>query len=279
MGVFICPRRFFWRIIMRLSGANFLWISAAYIGASYTLVAVLTALVGQFGFYEDVTGAFAAILVALILAGAYKLFHTAAKIGYIFKRFGQGLYIGLPGIAAGVWYLFIGVVRNDPIAEADDLIRAVIVAFATAFFEETIFRAIVLSSTYYCRRYTSGKVAFALIYSSLFYAVVQYKDIIGEDIVTVLITVIHAFVMGMLYGALYLRSRNLFSVIVIHWINELFRYMFGYGDAVTPGWTIYIYALIQLFVLFWAIYLLRSSRMNSVYGLWGSYNSKYKRYK
>ena len=85
--------------------------------------------------------------------------------------------------------------------------------------------------------------------------------------------------MGMLYGALYLRSRNLFSVIVIHWINELFRYMFGYGDAVTPGWTIYIYALIQLFVLFWAIYLLRSSRMNSVYGLWGSYNSKYKRYK
>ena len=263
---------------MRLSGANFLWISAAYIGAAYSLVAIVTGLVGQLGFYEEITGAFAAILVALLLAGAYKLFHTAAKIGYIFKRFGQGLYIGLPGIAAGAWYLFIGIVRNDPIAEADVFIRAIIVAFATAFFEETIFRAIILSSTYYCRRYTDGKVAFSLIFSSLAYAFVQFKDLIAnQDIVTVLVSVIYAFVMGMLYGSLYLRSRNLFSVIVIHWIVDLFSYMFVMGDAATPGWTIYVYALILLFVLFWSIYLLRSSRMNSVYGLWGSYKNSYKR--
>ena len=39
---------------MRLSGANFLWISAAYIGAAYSLVAIVTGLVGQFGFYEEI---------------------------------------------------------------------------------------------------------------------------------------------------------------------------------------------------------------------------------
>ena len=156
-----------------------------------------------------------------------------------------------------------------------------IVAFGTAFLEETLFRGIVLSSTYYCRRYSDGKIAFALIWSSIVCAAVQLKDFAGSDVVTLLVNMIYAFVMGMFFGALFLRCRNLFSVMVIHWIINFFSLIFVYGSKETPGWTIYIYALILLFILVASIYLLRSSKINSVYGLWGSYSNKsrYKRYK
>ncbi|WEV51373.1 CPBP family intramembrane metalloprotease [Lactobacillus sp. ESL0731] len=101
--------------------------------------------------------------------------------------------------------------------------------FGPAIFEEIWFRGIILSAL--VRRLSQRKfgVFFALLISAIIFGC---GHIIGNNQPTLLdliVQVVNATGFGFLVGALYLRSKNLFLPMMLHFINDFGVYFFSLG--------------------------------------------------
>ena len=128
------------------------------------------------------------------------------------------------------------------------IIIAFVCALAPALFEETIFRAIQID-----KLKRSGKAPMTvLLISSAVFAAVHLTNIAGMTLINVLIQVAYAFVIGFLLGAIYIRTEDFATVVLIHFLIDFSNQIFANSPAASPVYVIPVFLVILTVETWWA---------------------------
>jgi membrane protease YdiL (CAAX protease family) len=89
-----------------------------------------------------------------------------------------------------------------------------------SMFEEVAFRGVLL--TYFLIKYSKRK---SIVFSSLGFGVIHFFNILsGRDPVWVTGQVVWAFILGLFYGYLFIKTGSLLPVMLFHYLGNLFVY-------------------------------------------------------
>ena len=250
-------------------------VACVMIVVVYMLLSYGTSFVCKSLFQDGIAGAYSQMAIA---EGMQSLVSVLILWGVGYKAilkekgqgFAKGLYIG------GVWLgyavtltmrqLYIGILNtNSDFCTGGEITAFVITMLFVGVTEELLMRGVILNMLLDSFPDTRRGVWTAVIIESLIFGLIHFINILsGASFIGVFWQVVNATLGGMLLSAIYIRCRNIWTVIAIHGIFD-FMALFQSGvlgmgttvdhiDSVKPN--VYIY-LLQLFL---AIYLLRNRK-------------------
>lgn len=206
---------------------------------------------------------------AIYACNIQKLFHPV-KHSFLSGIIKPGFWITLLSIISLVNNLKMCLSSKSPVQPPMDWIIFLLSMFAVGLFEETTFRGFALNILL-DRFHNSKRVIFlSLILSSILFGCIHFGNLlVGAPLGSVFIQVISASILGIYFGAIYLRSGNLYVVIFLHALFDAAQLMTsgiftsstlvgnlsGYGLINLIGLTPFI---ISIFIL------LRPSKMNEI---------------
>ncbi len=164
-----------------------------------------------------------AVLMVVIFAG-----HMQGRIyASDRERFIHGLLTGLPILAIAAAQLVLSIVQADPgYFSNTELVCATIVTYTlTGIFEELLFRGVVLNAFQDAFAKKSAKTIWmSLVLSALAFGLMHLTNLAsGQNVVGTLMQVIEATAVGLCFGAVYLRCRNIWVVVILHALTDLSR--------------------------------------------------------
>ena len=160
-----------------------------------------------------------AMAVGRILAGLVLLiiFRSCLKNG---KQF-SGFLIMLPALGFALWN-----VANHFLTKGDFnplTTEILILGLAPAIFEEVVFRGIFMDNLK-----KSGKSDMAaLLISALFFGLIHMTNAVNGNIPQALVQTGYSIVVGLVFGAIYIRTGDLLSVMIAHAAIDITNQIFA----------------------------------------------------
>lgn len=144
------------------------------------------------------------------------IFNSCLKDG---KQF-SGLLIMLPALVFALWNIVIHFITKGDFNPLTTEI--LILGLAPAVFEEVVFRGIFIHNLK-----ASGKSNMAaLLIPAVIFGLVHLTNAVNGDIVQALVQTGYAVVVGLVFGAIYIRTGDLFSVILAHAVTDITNRVF-----------------------------------------------------
>ncbi|MBQ1923102.1 MAG: CPBP family intramembrane metalloprotease [Lachnospiraceae bacterium] len=174
------------------------------------------------------------------------------------KRLFTGLPIMLPALLFALWNVFNCFVTGGGNVTAPDP-GILVMSLAPAVFEEIIFREISihnLEKAGHTPRQT-------LILSAAVFALVHLTNAVGGAPLQSLVQAGYAFVVGLVFGAVYIVSGDLFAVILAHLAVDLSNHIFP-GGSVTPVPVIIAFLVLLSAQAAYAFFLIRGREKEKV---------------
>lgn len=174
------------------------------------------------------------------------------------KRLFTGLPIMLPALLFALWNVFNCFVTGGGNVTAPDP-GILVMSLAPAVFEEIIFREISihnLEKAGHTPRQT-------LILSAAVFALVHLTNAVGGAPLQSLVQAGYAFVVGLVFGAVYIVSGDLFAVILAHLAVDLSNHIFP-GGSVTPVPVIIAFLVLLSVQAAYAFFLIRGREKEKV---------------
>jgi membrane protease YdiL (CAAX protease family) len=163
--------------------------------------------------------------VGRILAGILML--LIFRRCFDFSKQFKGFVVMLPALVFALWNI-----ANHFITKGDFnpfTLDILILGLAPAIFEEVIFRGIFIHNLK-----ASGRSDMAaLIIPALLFGAVHLTNAVNGDILQALVQTGYAVVVGLVFGAIYIRTGDLFSVMLAHAAIDITNRIFM-GAANTP---------------------------------------------
>ena len=172
------------------------------------------------------------VITEVILASLVLILMLLFKNSYVFtqphKKFSKGLFYGLFFIIGSIFFTIIsgGIV----ISKINDIsiltiLNLIIGCFFIGVAEEFLCRGWLLNE--FLERYGDTKkgVWYSIIISGIIFGLMHIGNIVsGQDIATTIIQIFNAASMGIIFGLVYYKSKNIWSVIFLHafWDFSLF---------------------------------------------------------
>lgn len=146
-----------------------------------------------------------------------------------FKKgnFLRGLLCGLPFIVLELFLLFVffGNTMTNPEADWrswDLIILGLVSIFGVGFREECLYRATIQNIVAKKHANSVKGIWITVIVSALIFGLTHITNIFfGMDPIAVLMQVLSAMLLGLLFGAVYLRSGSLWAVVLIHTLTDI----------------------------------------------------------
>ena len=151
----------------------------------------------------------------------------------------RGALLTLPVIAYVIWNVVGAVMNGHPLKTGAEIPVAVILAIAPAMLEETVFRGILITKLLKngatAEQTATGSAVpgvsrrtewFALLASSALFGAVHLINLTVAGPPTVLLQVGYSAVIGLFFGAVYIRSRDILSVMIGHAAVDLSSLLF-----------------------------------------------------
>jgi membrane protease YdiL (CAAX protease family) len=163
--------------------------------------------------------------IAVLLMKKLNLFN---KDFFSKKNFKLGLKLGFFVILSGVLQLviYLSLNLNSPMSFVlAPIIGAILYSFAIGIYEEIFMRGLILQNLMETYGYSKRGVYKALILASVFFGLAHLINLTHAPLFNTLIQVVYAMTAGVIFGAVFLRTRNLLSVIMLHSIFDLFTYL------------------------------------------------------
>ncbi len=169
--------------------------------------------------------AFAAIAIA---AGRHVITPTAKSIGFAFKK---SIYLLAIALVTGAFAIGMALYQSKELLPdwPFQLALVVLLCLVIGAFEEGLFRGIVLSSLLARLGNTRRGLVGAVVVSSLIFGVVhvapsllsgQVSD--GLGVAQAVLKTVQSGILGAFLAAIYLTTRNLWGVVLVHSMNDLF---------------------------------------------------------
>ena len=208
--------------------------------------AIPTVVIGGGAISVDVAGAIGRILVGLVLIVVFRsCLHWDRSFSAL------GLALPVLGIVAwnGVYHLMSGSGFVTPSA----LPGAVLCGLAPGIFEEVIFRGVLID-----RLRESGKGPwYVLVASALVFGLIHLTNAAGMDLPSLLVQALYSTVVGLLFGAIYLRSDDIATVILAHAAIDLSNQIFATQPATSSIPMLVAFVAVLVALLAYALWLLR----------------------
>ena len=173
----------------------------------------------------DLASSLTTIAGALIAIMIFYLRHRKNMPGFFtFKSTGSGLLMGWSLILVPLGIAFINIIAGMPFG---DPLVAVISGLAPGLSEEIIFRIIPLSFVKsYCGEKKKAILATFIFTGILFGAVHGANLLAGSDLYGTAFQVLYAVAVGLLLAGIYLRTGNIWTIILLHSFVDIMSFMF-----------------------------------------------------
>lgn len=164
---------------------------------------------------------------------------------------------------------------NLAISSGYALIIAIISGIAPGIFEEIIFRGVVIS--YLMKFFKNSKsIIWILIVSALIFGIVHLFNVFaGAPLDTTLFQFFYTFAVGIILGAVYLRTGNLWAPIIIHSIVDIIAFISSTTSSIgvlqaglVLDITNIIFLIGSIIAIILGIYYIRSDKHNEILVLW-----------
>lgn len=141
------------------------------------------------------------------------------------KSFVHGLLTGFPILAIAMLQLILSLIQADPgYFSNTELVCSTIVTYSlTGIFEELLFRGVVLNAFQDAFAAKCAKAIWAsLILSALAFGLMHLTNLTsGQNVAGTLMQVIEGTAVGLCFGAVYLRCRNIWTVVILLALTDL----------------------------------------------------------
>lgn len=161
-----------------------------------------------------------------------------------------------------------GVVGGLPAADTPvGILSGILNGIAPGFYEEMVCRGVVLSLMMYCFQKKIDRITRSVVLSGLCFGIVHLLNLLSADIVMTLIQVCYAAAVGIFFGGIYVRTRNLWGPVIFHSLIDIAEFIY-IGDA---GFTSYVLvSSIAIIIIYSALglYLIRPAKRGEIEELW-----------
>ena len=187
---------------------------------SLLVAGVLVAVSTSAGLSADAGTVLGRIVVAIILIVLFReCFH--------WDRSFSCLALALPVLLIVAWNIVYHLVSGSEFVSTSGIPGAILSGLAPGLFEEVIFRGIVID-----RLRASGKDDNnALWESAILFALLHLTNAVGMDLASLLVQVGYSTVIGLLFGAIYLKGNDIATVILAHTAIDFSNYIFATQPA------------------------------------------------
>ena len=173
-----------------------------------------------------------AIPALLLGLGVKALIKKGFVLGFTSHKLGKCIQFGALFVLQAAFIVCLHLITGRPVnLDSQIVFGAVCAAAAPGFVEELLFRGIVLNNMMRVWAKTPSGLYKALIISSLFFGLSHISNILlaGKLTAAILWQIGYAASFGILFGAIYLRTRNLWGCIFLHTLTDFVPYLFSMG--------------------------------------------------
>ena len=170
----------------------------------------------------------AIFFIVLIIAFGQKY-----RIGFTFKSFWKGLFIGAPTLIISVVAFIINLVLGYRNFGGPSIDKASIIVYVVALFlgagicEEFMTRAIMMNFLRSAMGNTKKGTILAIIISAVSFGLLHLMNLAYGDVIGTLGQVLYAIGFGIMLGAVYVRSNNIWANVALHFLIDISLLMYG----------------------------------------------------
>lgn len=196
------------------------------------------------GLDEDAAGALARIVVGLALLALFR--HDIA-----WGQSLRGVRWALPALGVALYNIALNASAGMALRGVSALPYALLLGFAPAVFEEIIFRGVAIAKL----RAANNSDRRTLFFSALLFGAVHLTNVAGMSPPDVLLQTGYAVVIGLLLGAVYLKSGDIVSVVLAHGCIDVSYQIFVAHSETTSLLFLTAFCLILLALTCYALWL------------------------
>ena len=195
---------------------------------------------------QDTAGALGRIVVGLMLL---LLFRRC----FAWDKSLSGVRWALPALCIALYDIALNVLGGMPLRGAEELPRALLLGLAPAVVEETICRGVCIA-----KLRESGRTPTQTLWlSALLFGAIHLTNAVGMSLPNALIQTGYAVVIGLLLGAVYLRSGDIVSVILAHGVIDVSYQLFAEHSEQASVPELAAFLLLLSAISFYALWLAR----------------------
>lgn len=220
---------------------------------------------------NDLPEIFLALLVILIMKHSYD---NQFKFGFWKKNLKPSMVFASWGFLVLLLNIIPNLFLGTPLESSYGLLLAVTGGIAPGLYEEVTCRGVVLSNMMYQWRNAKNPIMMSLLASSIAFGLIHLINLFST-VGPTLIQVGYATGLGIFFGAVYLRTRNLWGPVVVHALIDISAKIFvtedpvaGIASLAVPPEQLLIG--IAVFIVFTAIglYLVLPAKHEEIKALW-----------
>lgn len=208
------------------------------------LVNFVMIALNKFGGNDELNISIARILIGFALLA---VFHKSFKFGNFFK----GFVSMLPALLLAIYKIPFHFISGGG-APNGITVSVLLIGLAPAVFEEVLFRGIFISNLK--KRY-NNPTAIVLI-SALVFSLVHLINMGSMSMLSLILQLIMALMSGIVFGAIYLHTGDIVSVIFAHFAVDVLSRIFCGGET-TPYYFYVILAALWIFETVYGFLLLK----------------------
>ena len=196
-------------------------------------------------------------------------FRGKCNFGFKGGKLALGICLALPELIVPVWNLLQIKVYEAPLVTGAAAVAAAIMhGIGPGVSEEVFCRGFTVSNLMRIWKDKPNRIVRCLLISGVSFGLLHALNAIATgDAFAALIQVIYTAAIGMLEGAIYLRSRNLWGVILMHTLTDVSAFLAVFESNAT-GMDIIFCIFGSLLFIALALYLIRPAKRAEIDELW-----------
>lgn len=213
-------------------------------------------------------------IARLVIAGLLMLvmplfFRGKYNFGLKDGNWKLGLCLALPELIVPLWNLLqIAVYKAPLVSGASAVIAAIIHGIGPGVSEEIFCRGFVVSNLMRIRKDKPHRVLYCVLASGISFGLLHMPNVLAtKDIGATIIQVLYTAIIGIFSGAVYVRSRSLWGVMLMHTLTDITAFIAVF-DSNATGMDIAFLAFGSVLFLALALYLIRPSKQTEICTLW-----------
>lgn len=193
------------------------------------IVCGITLLISSFTSWDDkpVMGAdklIGDVIITMFCLAVIRIVGIWDTAGFRKKGLGQGLILGIPFVIIGIAGAIVGNIGVD-FSKLAPKSFGIFILFTLNMFmvgvnEEITMRALVLNNLLCQGNHTHKGILKAVFISAAIFGAIHIPNIFFVHPITLLVQVINAASAGVLFAAIYIRCKNIWSTIIIHMLVD-----------------------------------------------------------
>ena len=173
---------------------------------------ILGGIINIFVKDDNISGAISRIIVSIFMI---LLFYNKDNFKYNFR----GLKLMLPLLLFGLYKIPLWFYTQG---EISNILTGFICGLAPGIYEEFLFRVIFIDRL--SRNYKSNVKI--LLLSTIVFSLVHLTNAVGQDLTSVIFHVIFSVAFGIAGGGVYIKTKDICSVIIVHAATDIIGYIF-----------------------------------------------------